>query len=333
MEHSYTQVDIDKYLRKEMDSEVQIAFEATLATNKNLQDNLAATKLLQESLQVVEEATFLENLQAHQQSLTAKGFFLEETDLDELIMKRVTEEEAQKIQQKIKDDDQFKVAYEERKHLQESLTVLEENRVIDLIKEVGATSVKEEIIPPTKSSSLRISSIRRVLSIAAAFALMAIGIWWMYPKTVAPETLYVDNFKPFKSQNAYPALRRTSFSKPLYHSDLAKADDAYILNDYKTAIELFEKYFADAPITDVFYTDATLHYANVLMQQNEYPKAIIVLKKIFNNTKNEQAGWYLALCYLKMGELDKVKSIFQKIPTGDYSSQLNNLIKKIPNKN
>lgn len=332
MEHSY-QADIDKYLRKEMSSAAQKSFEATLATNKNLQDNLAATKLLQESLQVLEEATFIENLQAHQQSLTTKGFFLKDADLDELIMKRVTDEEAQKIQQKITDDTEFKATYEERKQLQESLAVLEENRVIDLIREIGATSMQKETIQTTKSNPLRINSIRRVLSIAAVFTLVAVGIWWMYPKSVTLETLYASNFKLLKSQNVYPDLGRKSFGKPMYHFDLEKADDAYKKKDYKTAIGLFEKYFIDAPTTDVFYTNATLRYANTLMQQNEHVKAISVLEKIFKQAKNEQAGWYLALCYLKLGRLNKVKSILPQMPEGNYSKQLNNLIQKIPNNN
>lgn len=334
MEHSYTQTDIDKYLRKEMSQQAQKAFEAILATNQDLQNRVAETQLLRASLQSLAETTFIQDLQAHQQTLSEKGFFLDDTDLDEFLMQRSAKEEAQKIQQKIATDKQFESDYEARKQLKESLTILEENRVIDLIKEVGASSVTEEKVLPIKKSPLKVRSLRNILSIAAAFALLILGIWWMYPKPVTSNTLYASNFKLLENQKAYPYLRRESMGKLLYHFNLEKADDAYYIDkNYSTAIVFFEKYFADAPADDGFITNATLHYASALMKENDHKKASDILLPIFEQTKNEQAGWYLALCYLKMGALEKIAPIIEKMPSGSNADQLSDLIKKLPDNN
>jgi TolA-binding protein len=70
------------------------------------------------------------------------------------------------------------------------------------------------------------------------------------------------------------------------------------------------------------------------MEINEYAKANENFKRIIDHKANafiESAEWYLGLCYLKTGDINKATEIFQTIAVseGYYKKEARKVLKRI----
>lgn len=141
---------------------------------------------------------------------------------------------------------------------------------------------------------------------ASIIVLFGIGYFVVFQNTVNNETLYAENFEPYR--NVIQPIIRSTVSVDLK----TQAFTAYEKKEFKKAIQLFSK---------IQKTDSEAYYifykANSFLALDDTNEAIILLKK-YSSTQGdftEKAQWYLALAYLKENNIISSKNILQSIVT------------------
>lgn len=119
------------------------------------------------------------------------------------------------------------------------------------------------------------------------------------------EELYALNFKTFTNDDIEFELRglneKSAFELYKYYYNNNKFDEVLLT---------YEKLTHDLKESDL----VLLMQANAFMNKERYDSAIKDLNLLTKNGKSilsQDAFWYLALCYLKKGQVNKVKSILQ----------------------
>lgn len=148
-----------------------------------------------------------------------------------------------------------------------------------------------------------------MLGIAAALIIILAGIWIFRPPADTSEDLFAENFQ------AYPPptrLRGESKQNEIW----SNARDAYIQADYALATEKFEFLLAQDSTAQPPYL---LHfYAGVSQLAQASPninQAISHLEYVAATDSDyvQPAKWYLALAYVKNGEVQKAKALLEKM--------------------
>lgn len=144
---------------------------------------------------------------------------------------------------------------------------------------------------------------RPKITVAAAFAIILIGLsLTIFRGNPQGEDLYGKYYEPAK-----PFLMQRSV-ETAGTSDFVTAMQYYSNKDYVNSARLL------ASQTDNMA--ARFYLALSMMELNDIPKAIEHLKIVTADRSNlftDQAGWYLALCYVKTGNNALAKSTLKNI--------------------
>ncbi len=182
--------------------------------------------------------------------------------------------------------------------------------------------------PWVRSLNIPTSTIRRYMyvagTVAATLAILMI-LWFTSSKDkVSTADLFAEYYQPAEINISF----RTA--EDIVDSDLRTAMFFYENKEYSKAITLFEK------ILDSDQTRIGLNlYSGIShMELNHYTKANENFRKIIDHKENvfiESAQWYLGLCYIKTGEIDKAKDIFESIDAnnGYYKKEAHKVLKKL----
>ena len=161
---------------------------------------------------------------------------------------------------------------------------------------------------------------------AAASIILLLGLVWFLLNPGTPDTqkIFADAFEVYPNnvikrseQVKYSDLKNTAYSfydQKKYAESIPQFLELYQTEDEK--ISLF--YLAVASLADG-QTDQTIQYFN---EFSPYAKA---------NGLDDQTAWYLALAYLKKGELDNASTILKELSNGSSpeASQAKALLKKL----
>ncbi len=156
---------------------------------------------------------------------------------------------------------------------------------------------------------------QRILQYAAIVLIIVLPFsYWIWTSQFAqnPEKLYIAHFEPY--QNIIAPVTRND--KP---SDaLGKAMQFYDKGAYAEALPIFRELLVENPddLSVQFYT------ALCYLSEGESPNAIHHLSKV--EQKNDPvwespAHWYLALAYLRTGNIDQAKFHIDRLMAGNSS--------------
>jgi tetratricopeptide (TPR) repeat protein len=219
------------------------------------------------------------------------------------------------------DDLQSEVSFQKK-----MLDVLSDKEALDLnfqLEEIHAQTYK----PWGRSISMPERSKRTIYilgSMAATIAILMV-VWLNLTKNnISSSELYAEYYQPAEINMSF----RTA--EDIVDSDLRSAMLFYENKDYSNAIALFEKILS----TDESRIGLNLYSGISYMELSHYAEANENFKKIIDHKANafiESAQWYLGLCYLKTGEVDKADEIFRAISTseGYYKKEAKKVLKKI----
>jgi len=161
-------------------------------------------------------------------------------------------------------------------------------------------------------------------SLAATIAILMV-VWLNSAKdNISGADLYAEYYQPAEINMSF----RTA--EGIVDSDLRSAMLCYEHKDYPTAISLFEKILN----TDESRIGLNLYSGISYMELSHYAEANENFKRIIEHKANafiESAQWYLGLCYLKTGEIEKASDIFKAIVSneGYYKKEAKKVLKKI----
>ena len=167
----------------------------------------------------------------------------------------------------------------------------------------------------TKENTTKIIpfNFRRLLTIAAAIALLIVGYQLFTNNNLSSEELYTTNFE------TYPMLLNQR-SADENGSDLEIYNNAitfYAKGQNTEALAAFEKLIQTQPenITYQFYQ------SNLLLAEKKSTTAIPIFQKILDGNYplfEEQARWYLALGFLQNDETENAKALLEKIQARQF---------------
>ncbi|MEM1327937.1 MAG: hypothetical protein AAGI23_18405 [Bacteroidota bacterium] len=189
--------------------------------------------------------------------------------------------------------------------------------------------------PETKVRTMRFGR-RRILSIAASFAVLLVAAWWLFLRPISPEQLYANNFELPDNQlttQIEDRLAATGFgtNKSALRT-LEEAMTEFETGNYVKAISGFRAFKTAAP-QDGLVAQASLYEAVALLELNEVTEAQNLLLDLVQNdasTLQEDAQWYLALSYLKIeNTATALEWLNQLNDSAEYGTEAQRLIQKL----
>jgi len=134
--------------------------------------------------------------------------------------------------------------------------------------------------------------------------------------------LYQQNYKPLLNTSF---IYRSSVNK---HQDFQTAIDFYLSGNYDKADVIFNKQLEHNT------TPELLLYSGLnKMAKNNFNLAIDLFNKLLYISDNYtiETQWYLALCYIKIGQKEKAKNIIEvlSVTDGIYKKKAQNILKNL----
>lgn len=128
------------------------------------------------------------------------------------------------------------------------------------------------------------------------------------------ESLFAENFSPYADESLQSGLRG--------HSSLSPADqfiEAYLKGNHTEALSFYEK----MDVYDRQNDNMIFIKSNSLLAKGKFGEAIDLLEGVVDRDATrfmDAAKWYLALAYLKTGEVKKGKIFLEKLRNSEENS-------------
>jgi tetratricopeptide (TPR) repeat protein len=246
-----------------------------------------------------------------------------ENENDILLVEKYFDQELSAIEvdivnKRLESDTKFKALFDQEKALIKTI------RFEGLIRDLEALKQVERNIHQETAVRKTISWSPLYLKIAAGLILMAVvtSLMLLLPVHEDSEQLFQAYFKPYP--NVFePTMRSTDEV-----TQRAEAFQAYEQGDYQTALIGFKEILKNGNEPGVLFLagNANLKLGNVADAKNNF----LTLIKNYDEL-DTQAKWFLSLCYLKEGDVDQAKMMWEEL-TGteiSYSNKAKELLKKV----
>lgn len=193
-----------------------------------------------------------------------------------------------------------------------------------------------EVINPSVQASptIRFWEKHRIIRyVAAASIMLAIGTGvLLYQNRVAyEEQLYTENYRHYDDMRLVRRLKQTP-NRPTDNDKLQSAMNIYSEGNYQAAIEAFHDYLKEDPGNPT----ANFYLGLSYLEEQSAKEAIEAIKTARLSPSKEDriyidAGWYLALAYLKDKNTAQCKVILQEVinENGDFAVDAQKLMKAL----
>lgn len=183
------------------------------------------------------------------------------------------------------------------------------------------------------SSTSTLRPMRRVLSIAAGFAVLVLGVYFLYlNQPVSPQVLSENAFQYLRMENITRLTEETeAVAAPLTLREQAIA--AYEDGKKEEAERLIRVHLEDHPKD----TEMKFYYGIILLGKGQADSAIPYLKSIEQDQSlqkyERQHQWYLALAYLRLGNVERATPLLESLAGATkpkvYASEARALLKRL----
>lgn len=200
--------------------------------------------------------------------------------------------------------------------LKEGIRLSHLSSKLDMLKDFEADLSAKKT---TKVVSMKKNNLMRY-SIAASLAvLLGVGLWMFQTNITNTDQLYTDYYA------SIPAIDSGLRNEGKNENDLKAAYDLYNSQDYVNA----EKSLAD--LSD--YPRANFYRGISLMELQNYEEAILAFEKYneLNDDPTMPSYYYLALCHLKLGDLELSKANLKQVNSEneEYYQKAQNLLDEL----
>ena len=193
-----------------------------------------------------------------------------------------------------------------------------------LHKKLDELRALEKALPAVEpeSAAVRVLHYWKPMAVAAAI-ILAITFVFLFNRSESTEELFARNFEPYP--NVFePTQRGVDGSS----DKRASAFAMYEQKNYEGAAALFTELLSDKKEPEILLL---LGNANLVLDRKEEAKNnFLTVIRDFDGL-DEQAKWFLSLCYLKSGEKEKAKLIWEELgdPKITYSEKAKKLLKEV----
>lgn len=192
-----------------------------------------------------------------------------------------------------------------------------------LNKKLDELRALEKALPPVEAETPVVRMLHYWKPIAAAATiLMAVVLWSVFSRTESPEQLFAHYFEPYP--NVFEPTQRGNAPD----DKRATAFAMYEQKNYAEAAKLFSELLSEKQEPELLLLLGNSNM--VLNRDNEAKNNFLTLIRDYDEL-DEQAKWFLSLCYLKSGESEKAKLIWEELgdPKITYSEKAKKLLKKV----
>lgn len=214
--------------------------------------------------------------------------------MERYVAGELSEAERQTFEQAM--DEQPKLEEEFRRHM------LARGAVFQAAKEEWRAD-KRQKLREWRTADKKTSSVSWYQMAAAIALLLAVGlgIYFSQTKQSSPEELFLAYYEV----DAAPISRNQA-----PESDLLKGYQAFNQQNYQEALALWDRLPVDQ--LDRFTTNELSYYRGLTyLELGRSTEAIQQLKRIQDSNFAHRATWYLALIWLKEGQIDKARPLIQ----------------------
>jgi tetratricopeptide (TPR) repeat protein len=246
------------------------------------------------------------------------------TLLEKYFDRELTENEMIEFQDRLLTDMSFKALVDKEKVLVQQI------RQAGLQKDLRYLETLEKNLSNPKSIDGKTTGLFWRYAIAAAIVgiLITVGVMVYSPKE-SSEELFQAYFKPYT--NVFDPTKRGS--KPTESTQItdstqrSKAFKAYDAGDYQKAADHFTRAYKEKPEAGVLLLLGNCNL--ILNNTQEAEKNFNTLYKDFDEL-DIQAKWFLSLCYLKDGDIDKARKELNELGETEvfYAEKAKELLKK-----
>lgn len=231
----------------------------------------------------------------------------------------LTENERHEVEYRLKEETNLRNLYTETRQLIEGIRYAHLQKKLEQLRELEAV-LPEELSPREKSISFFVP-----LSIAASIVVI-IGVWFFGFRDPRPlnEKLFAQSFETFDSPGS--GLTRSEDSNN--QTFRAQAYAAYDNGDYQHAIILFKKALQSEKDDPILH----LCLGNAYLATNELELAEQTFRHVLQEHEDlvTQSTWYLALTYLRQGNIERTKSTLWEISkSSTYGEKARKLLKEL----
>jgi len=318
--HQYSAEQIDDYVFDRLDSDLRAQFEAELAININLANDVQLIRDIDLAWAENDIMDLRASLKEIQKSEAQSSMRIEE--IEGYIYNQLSDEQLTS----------FEAELSENKDLQAEINLI---RSIDLaINESDVMQLRGNIQniagqiaaekQTERSFTGKFKARKVVYAAIAASLIIMLSISGLLSRQASQGELYQKFYTTYQPTGINRSASLTS-NKTLSEG-LQKFDN----QDYQTAINLFQKVIENDQSNMVGH-----FYAGVSLQETgKYLKAINQYQTVLTDKDNlfvEQANWYIGLCYLQTSEDRKAYSQFKKIADnkGFYQQKAQAILRKM----
>lgn len=185
---------------------------------------------------------------------------------------------------------------------------------------------KEEAVKPSKTEKRLFVPLAFRVAVAslAAFIMLSTGIYLYSHRSIPSDRLFETYYEP------YEGLMNVRSGSSQTTDILISAMHKYEEQEYESALRLFETVIASdgENITSNFYSGISY------LETERYNIAKESFNRVIDHDDNlfiEHAEWYLGLCYLKTGNDDQARKLFEDIAgsEGYYSHNASRLLRNL----
>ncbi|MDX2250539.1 MAG: tetratricopeptide repeat protein [Bacteroidia bacterium] len=237
---------------------------------------------------------------------------------------QLSDDERTQFEQKIRTDEVFA---KEAKSYAQMYEVIQEYG--DRMLNEKLTALGKEMMQESQPSVFKAPFFTRFkIYWATAAAVLIVGVviirYFFSTAPLSAEKLYTENYRrPVISETA----ARSGSEEELW----IKAAQAYGAENFDTASVIFEKLISDS--TFERRSEAWLFLGITRMEQNRFQEAVAAFSQVDpTNMIITNVRWYMALSYLKMNQLAKAKTLFNRIaydpPKSEHTESAKNILAK-----
>jgi len=269
MNGKYSDEYIDNYLKGQLETSEQIAFEQYLQTDNALSQRLETERMIVARIELLGRKEIVGTVRRIEQQLAKKSFFkdLEKKTTTPSLNTTDLKEKVKSIDRKLAKEDFFKN-----------------------LEKKEATKVVQHP-----------SSYRKMLSIAASFALILSAGWWIMNNNNTNSLL--DQPIAYQDVLSSKLQQTTGFTEqPSYYQYLETGIQAYNSKNFEQAISYFDTYLKEADKEDTYRVYAIFYKGLAQIEQAQVQAGIMSLEQVTDQEYfelKEDAKWLLVLSYLK----------------------------------
>jgi tetratricopeptide (TPR) repeat protein len=227
-------------------------------------------------------------------------------------------EETKEVEYRLTAEPEFRKMHAEYKSLPAGI------RYHFLAEKLDQLRTLEKVLPVVEEESGVVRMMHYWKPLAAAAALIiAMTAILLYNRSESTTDLFARNFEPYP--NVFEPTQRGNDGAT---DKRASAFAMYEQGNYEGAAALFSELLAEKNEPEILLL---LGNSNLVLDRNEEAKNnFLTLIRDFDGL-DEQAKWFLSLCYLKSGEREKAKLIWEELgdPKITYSDKAKRLLREV----